>query len=80
MYWLIETKYIPATDERGAFIQAVGDRFQKATIPYPYELNGSEAHRAAALELCDKLGWDPTSLKRINGNTRTGEAFIAKGK
>lgn len=50
----IKTKYLSATNTRGARIKAVwGD--DSASIPYPHEFNVMEAHRAAAENLRQKV-------------------------
>lgn len=54
----ITTKYLPATDTKGARITAFdGDR-NRVTIGYPHELSGVDVHTKAARELCKKMGWE----------------------
>lgn len=53
----IHTKYIGPTNTRGSRIKATCDA-GSVTIPYPYDLSGQACHRAAALALVTKLGWD----------------------
>ena len=45
--YAITTKYLGPTDTRGARIQARYGDIRQA-IPYPYELDSADAHRAAA--------------------------------
>ena len=44
----------------------------------PYELSGEDCHRKAAEALCDKLGWDASSL--IGGGTKAGYVFVFQPK
>lgn len=64
----IRTKYIPATDTKGAKILATGMGKQKS-IPYPYELSGEHVHRKAAQAWVDfhlsRQGWANTSHIKI---------------
>ncbi len=53
----IVTRYLGATNYRGARIKATADA-GSVTISYPYELSGEDVHRAAADVLLVKLGWD----------------------
>lgn len=69
----ITTKYHGPTDTRGSRISASdGDR-NRISIPYPYELSGEAVHKAAAVALCEKMGW-PTDL--IGGGIKSGYAFV----
>jgi hypothetical protein len=60
----IRTKYVAATNTRGAKIVAYGYGKQKS-IPYPYELSGEHVHRKAAKAWVDwhisRNGWADTS-------------------
>ena len=42
----IQTKYLPATNNRGSRIKATCER-GSITIPFPYDLNGDDVHRKA---------------------------------
>jgi hypothetical protein len=57
----IQTKYHGPTNTRGARISAVCAG-GKCSIPYPYELSGTEVHYKAAQTLCAKLNWNPDTL------------------
>lgn len=46
----IQTKYLPATNNRGSRIKASCER-GSITIPYPHELSGDEVHREAVRQL-----------------------------
>jgi hypothetical protein len=50
----IQTKYLPATNNRGSRIKATCDR-GSITIPYPHELSGDEVHRVAVRALVAKF-------------------------
>ena len=55
----IETKYLKATNVRGARIKATAWG-GSVTVPYAHELSTQDAHKAAALTLIDRLGWTGT--------------------
>ena len=50
----ITTKYLPATNHRGARIKAICAR-GSITIPFPHELSGNAIHIAAVSELVHKF-------------------------
>lgn len=54
MQQAILTKFLPATNTRGARIKATCER-GSITIPYPYELNPEEGHKAAVNTLTEKF-------------------------
>lgn len=71
----IETRYHGPTDTRGARISATdcGDH----TIYWNCDMSeksGEDLHREAALALCEKLGWDGSTL--IGGGTKAGYVFV----
>lgn len=69
----IITKYLSATNFRGARIKATtGNGKFSVTISYPYE-DSRNAHALAALALARKLGWTGTL---IEGGTATGSVFV----
>jgi len=69
----IITKYLSATNFRGARIKATtGNGKHSVTISYPYE-DSRNAHAHAALALARKLGWQGTL---IEGGTATGSVFV----
>lgn len=53
----IVTKYFPATNHTGPRIKATAES-GSVTIPFSYKGSTSDAHRAAALALIKKLGWE----------------------
>jgi hypothetical protein len=53
----IRTKYHGPTDTRASRITATEPDGHKVTIPWDYDLNTPNNHRAAALALRDKMGW-----------------------
>ena len=55
----IFTKYLGPTNYRPGRIKAWAKSGGKLsiTIGYPHELSHSQAHAAAAIALCDKMGW-----------------------
>ncbi len=72
---LIVTRYLGPTDHHGARVRAAADlpmrrrrrpplgsyvmRDASVTVPYPYELSGPDAHRAAAVALVARVWPDP---------------------
>lgn len=69
----IITKYLGPTNFRGSRIKASdGDRNQ-ITISYDDALSSDDAHDAAALALCRKMGWTRYNLMR--GGTPTGNVY-----
>lgn len=73
----ILTKYYGATNTRGARIVAVGPHTtHRASIPFPHEADGMEAHRMAAQALANKFGW---TINPEGGGTRDGYAFLVSG-
>jgi hypothetical protein len=53
----IVTKYISATDTKGARIKATCAA-GSITVPFPHEWDVEAAHAAAAMALVRKLGWE----------------------
>lgn len=53
----IRTRYHGPTDTRGSRIKASCEG-GTLTVPYDHALNLGENHRAAALALAEKLGWN----------------------
>lgn len=60
-YQAIQTKYHGPTNTRGSRISAKCSA-GKISIPYPYDLSGTECHRKAAIALCEKLKWNPEAM------------------
>jgi len=52
----ITTKFLGPTNARGSRIKASAYA-GSITIGYSHELNSDENHRAAAVALCEKMGW-----------------------
>jgi hypothetical protein len=52
----IETRYLRATDTKGARIKATAAA-GSVTVPYDYALSTEEAHAIAAYTLIHKFGW-----------------------
>ena len=80
-YPAIETKFIGATDYRGARIKATvtstnpgTGRKESVTIPFPYELSGSEGDRLVAWKLIRKCGFRVSEL--VEGATDRGSMFV----
>ena len=80
-YPAIETKFIGATDHRGARIKATvtstnpgTGRKESITIPFPYELTGSEGDEMAAWALISKCGFRVSQI--VEGATDRGSMFV----
>lgn len=71
----IETKYLGPTDFKGSRIVADDGDGNRVTISYPYELSGEEVHRAAAVALCEKMGWSGADTL-VGGSTKRGYVFV----
>ena len=56
MLQAIVTKYLPATNTRGSRIKATCAG-GSTTRAYDYALDLDAQHHAAAIDLCNKLGW-----------------------
>ena len=59
----IQTKYHGPSNVRGSRISASAGRM-KVTLSWDDALDADENHDAAALALCDKLGWSTNHLMR----------------
>lgn len=70
----IETKYLPATNTRGASIKATAGGMQ-ATVPYDYSLGNVELHFEAVKGLVKKhkLEWNISTM--VYGGTDKGYTF-----
>lgn len=60
----IRTKYLSATETRGARIKAMADGVTSVTISYPDELTGAKCHFAAVKELVSRnnLKWETDGM------------------
>jgi hypothetical protein len=74
----IETRYISATNYRGARIKATAEGGLYVTIPYPQEYDTEAAHRIGAYELIAKMGWGKQSWFNgiVGGSTKRGYAWV----
>ena len=71
----ISTKYHGPTNARGSRISAYDVDGNRVSIPYPYELSGEAVHRAAAVRLCEKVGW-PGADTLAGGAVKAGYVFV----
>ena len=70
----ITTKYLSATNTRGARIKATHTGgFTSVTEGYDYALNNEDNHMVVAHMLAQKLGWDATY---VGGHTKDGMVFV----
>lgn len=71
----ITTKYISATNCKGARIKAFDLDNNQVTIPYPYNLDVKAGHEKAMKLLLDKMDWHG---ELIGGVTKDGYAWVFK--
>ena len=73
----ITTKYLPATDTKGARIKASTTADKKISIirPYNYKLDTEPNHRAVAKELFEILGWEKEDKRAYIGTTDRGYSY-----
>lgn len=70
----IETKYLPATNNRGSRIKATAWA-GSVTVPYDYALDADANHKAAAMALIAKYEWQGTFAQ--GGNAKgNGYYFV----
>lgn len=55
----ITTKYLPATNTKGARIAAFDGDGNRITVSYDHRCSAQGAHAGAAIALCEKMGWKP---------------------
>ena len=67
----IETKYLPATNNRGSRIKAMAWA-GSVTVPYDYALDADGNHKAAADALIAKYNWQGTFAQ---GGNAKGNGF-----
>lgn len=78
---VIKTKYVPATDLKGARMLAKSLLGIKS-IPYPYELSGEDVHRKAAQAWINhhlsRQGWENTSRFKLKSRycDKKGYSFL----
>jgi len=53
----VMTRFIPASNVRGARIKASAEGVKSLTISYPHEMNAEQGHRLAAEKLATRQGW-----------------------
>lgn len=71
----ITTKYHGATNTRGSRISASAEGGNRISIPYPHELDMEEAHRKAAVALCEKMNWKGADTL-VGGGVKEGMVWV----
>jgi hypothetical protein len=78
MYYSIHTRFLPATNCRGARIKATLGK-DSVVIPYPYDKTGGNCHQEAAEALQSKLrtthdtgGWHAWDRPFVSGELPDG--------
>lgn len=56
----IETRYIPATNTKGARCKALAPGGTFVMVPWDSRGEAAEMHAAAAVALCERMGWGGT--------------------
>ena len=69
----IQTKFLGATNTRGARIKATTSEGKSAFVDYSHELSGEAVHFEAVKKLCKKLNWKGDF---IAGATKSGYVFV----
>lgn len=69
----ITTKFLPATNTKGARIKATATNGKSITIPYGHCQRSEQEHRDAAKALRDKLEWKGVM---IGGAIKGGYCFV----
>jgi len=69
----IQTKYIPATDQKSAKVSALSTNGHRVTVSYDTGLSEVRAHWEAAKKLALKLGWSGTL---VAGSISKGYVFV----
>lgn len=72
----ITTKYHGATNTRACRISAT-DGDSRISLPWDYDLDTRQNHRAAAVALCEELGWHG---KLAQGSGKQGDVFVFVNK
>jgi len=70
----IETRYLGPTNFRGSRYKAGTESGRRITIEAADNLSAEENHRAAAVALCEKMGWTDGDL--IEGGTPKGYVYV----
>lgn len=75
----IMTKFLGPTNTRPSRIKAWAESGTKLTVTLPWDhaLRASQNHAAAAVALCDKMGWTFTTLHQAYLNN--GCVFVMEG-
>lgn len=68
----IVTRYHGPTNARGARISATAEA-GRIYIPYPHELNATEAHAAAARAFAERWGW---AGRWVGGASPDGRGYV----
>jgi hypothetical protein len=83
-YMAIETKYLSATNYRGARIKATAldtfrsdERPKSVTVGYLHELDSDANHERAAMALLPKVCNNPDAVTMHKGATQRGYVFVA---
>jgi len=72
----IETRYIGPTDYKGSRIVASSADGHRHVLPYPHELNCDAAHRKAATELAEVMGWLRDGRRIVGAPYRRGWYWV----
>ena len=75
----IVTKYLGATNTKPSRIKATSASGLSVTISYPHELTSDDAHKRAALALCQKYNWPNELLGGGLSNSQEVWVMIPKG-
>jgi len=69
----IFTKFLPATNYKGAMIVAHDMDGNRKTIGYEYGVSSDDAHDLAVIALCAKMKW---TGKLVRGGCKHGNVYL----
>lgn len=74
----IQTKWIGPTDTKGSRIKAFTCNDHSITVGYASSLSSEEAHKGAAMALCNKMGWSKENwfAGLLGGGIKNGYSFV----
>lgn len=76
----IETRFCGPTDTKGPRVIATTANGQRHVISYVSELSCEAAHRRAATELAESMGWLTDGERLVSGSTKRGFVFVLIGE
>lgn len=72
----IETKFISPGNVRGSRVKAVADNGGSVTLGWNHAIDPIENHRAGALALSEKLGWNGKLIGGVLRSSRVSYSWV----